>query len=153
SAHFGKSLAAIEDVDGDNVPDIIVGAPGASPNGIVGAGRAFVYSGASGQLLYQWDGLGRFDEFAASVAGGGDVDGDNVPDIIVGAPGASPTDRGAAGSAFVFSGATGEMLFRWDGEAAGDPLGRAVAIVGDLNGDGRADVLIGAPYAGPDDRR
>jgi len=152
SAFFGKSIAAIGDVDGDGAPDFAVGAPGASPHGLQNAGSAFVYSGTTGELLYRLDGAASFGEFAASLAGGGDVNGDGISDLMIGSPGASPNGRVGAGSAFAFSGVAGELLFRWDGEATGDSLGRSVAIVGDLNGDGRAEVAVGAPYASPQGR-
>jgi glycosylphosphatidylinositol phospholipase D len=108
-----------------------------------------VFSGANGQLLFRFDGLEAYDGLGTSVAGGLDVDGDGVPDIVVGAPDASPGGRVGAGSAFVFSGASGRLLFRWDGEVRGDSLGRWVALVADLNGDRRAEVMLGAPYASP----
>lgn len=149
SAYFGRSVAVVGDIDGDCIPDLAVGAPGSRPYGLEGAGSVFVLSGASGAVLYRWDGDERFAEFGASLAGGEDVDGDGVPDIVVGAPGASPRALTAAGTAFVYSGASGELLFRWDGEARGDALGRSVGMVADLHGHGRAQVLIGAPYASP----
>ncbi|HME90586.1 MAG TPA: integrin alpha, partial [Myxococcaceae bacterium] len=120
--------------------------------GVENAGSAFIYSGATGALLYRLNGTARFDEFAASVAGGGDVNGDGIPDLVIGSPGASPNGRVGAGSAFVFSGRNGEPQFCWDGEATGDSLGRSVAIVGDLNGDGAAELAVGAPYASPQGR-
>lgn len=153
SAFFGQAIANVRDLDGDGVDDFAIGAPSASPGGMQNAGSVFVYSGASAKLLYQWDGLGRFDVFGAAIAGAGDVDGDGVPDVIVGAPGASPQGVSGAGSAFVFSGATGKLLFRWDGAERDGALGQSVAIVGDLDGDGRAEVAVGAPSESPKGRR
>jgi hypothetical protein len=151
-AFFGQAVANMHDLDGDGVDDFAVAAPSASPGGMQDAGSVFVYSGASGRLLYRWDGQARFDTFGAAVAGGDDVDGDGVPDVIVGAPGASPGGLTGAGSAFVFSGATGELLFRWDGQEHDAALGQSVGILGDLDGDGRAKVLVGTPYASPGGR-
>ena len=151
-AFFGQAVANVGDLDGDGVDDFAVAAPSASPSGMQDAGSVFVYSGASGQLLYRWDGPESFGAFGSAVAGGGDVDGDGVPDVIVGAPGSSPGGVPVAGSAFVFSGATGELLLRWDGMEREGTLGQSVAILGDLTGDGRAEVAIGAPTQSPGGR-
>jgi hypothetical protein len=148
SSNFGKALAAVGDIDRDGVSDFAVAAPSASPNGVTEAGSVFVFSGGTGSLIYRFDGRGVFDEFGASVSSA-DVDGDGIPDIVIGAPGASPGGRVGAGIAYVFSGATGQLLFQWEGDSAGDTLGRSVAGVGDLNGDGRDEVAFGAPYASP----
>jgi hypothetical protein len=75
------------------------------------------------------------------VAGAGDVDGDGLGDLIVGAPG------NGAGAAAVYAGSNGSLLHAWQGQAAGDRFGHAVAGAGDLDGDGRADLLVGAPSA------
>ncbi len=148
AAYLGRSLAAVGDLDGDGFDDFAVGAPAASAQGLPESGSAFVFSGATGALIYRFDGAAAFDEFGAAVAGG-DIDGDGVPDIAIGSPSASPGGRIGAGSALVFSGASGQLLFQLDGETRGDTLGRSVAFVGDLNGDGRSAVAIGAPYASP----
>ena len=149
AGYFGKTLASVGDVDGDGIDDFVVGAPGASPGGRSQAGSAFLFSGVNGRLLYRFDGSAAFDEFGASVAGGGDFDGDGTGDIAIGSPSASPGGRVAAGTAFVFSGQTQQILLRMDGESRGDSLGRSVAIVGDLRGEGRAAVALGAPYGSP----
>ncbi len=140
---FGQSVAGLGDVSGDNVPDFAVGAPnysGLTPN----AGRVIVYSGADGGVLFTLDGTAASDQFGISVAGAGDINGDGIRDLIVGAPGND--DAGAsAGQARVFSGADGTPLVNIDGLAPYDGLGRSVAGIGDVNGDGFADLVTGAP--------
>ncbi|MGH7150159.1 MAG: integrin alpha, partial [Planctomycetota bacterium] len=141
---FGSALARAGDVDDDGVPDLVVGAPQSWAGGI-GAGQARVYSGANGAILRSWNGTGVQAAFGSSVAGGGDVDGDGRPDLAVGAPGSGSV--GSPGQASVFSGATGGAIFVRSGISIGEGLGISVAIDGDANGDGWADLAVGVPGA------
>ena len=146
--HFGSSLATVGDVNGDGIDDVIAGVPQGSAS-MRAAGSARLLSGADGSLLEEFSGLSEGDAFGASVSGAGDVNGDGTPDLIVGAP---LDSQGGfhAGSARVFSGSDGAVLWTFSGNAPGEQLGRAVAGAGDVDGDGFADLLIGAPHAGAD---
>jgi len=146
---LGGSVSGAGDVDGDGFADLFVGAPGTDPNGLFFAGSAFVFSGATGAQLFRFDGLAAGDNLGYSVAGAGDVDGDGVPDLIVGDPFANPNGITDAGSAFVFSGATGIKLWRFDNQATGDWFGSSVSEAGDVDGDGRPDLIVGSPRADP----
>jgi len=146
---LGFSVANAGDVDLDGVPDILIGVLGADVNGFIQVGSAFVYSGATSALLYRFDGEADFDDFSYDVANAGDVDGDGIPDFLIGSILADPGGRINAGSAFVYSGATGSQLLRLDGQFAGDELGNAVAGAGDVNGDGFDDLIVGAFLADP----
>ncbi|MEM8600626.1 MAG: T9SS type A sorting domain-containing protein [Bacteroidota bacterium] len=85
--------------------------------------------------------------FGVSVAGAGDVDGDGLSEVVVGAfqedPGSSPDD---AGRSYIFSGATGTVLYilASSNEEVGGRFGIAVSDTGDINGDGLSDVIVGA---------
>jgi len=149
SDQLGFSVSGAGDVDGDGFDDLIVGAPGAGPGGLNAAGSAFVFSGADGSQLFRFDGSAAFDTLGSSVSGAGDVDSDGLADLIVGAPGSDPSGLNAAGSAFVFSGADGSQLFRFDGSAASDILGSSVSGAGDVDSDGFDDLIVGAPQADP----
>ncbi|MGE5692814.1 MAG: integrin alpha, partial [Candidatus Zixiibacteriota bacterium] len=148
--NFGYSVSGAGDINGDGVPDFIVGAVRASPGGIFWAGSAYVFSGMNGSLLYRKEGSASRDYFGGSVAGVGDVNNDGFADFIIGATNTNPGGLINAGSAFVYSGADGSLLYQKDGGSVSEFFGISVAGAGDVDGDGRADFIIGAPYADPD---
>lgn len=151
---FGICISSIGDTNGDGREDFIVGTEYGD--------MAFIYSGANGALITALPNPDGVDSdyttshrFGQSVSGGGDVNGDGIPDFIVGARMANPAGKTNAGSVYVFSGATFQLLTRLDGEAAGDDFGGccgAISAKGDVNGDGRADVLAAAGFADPGGR-
>jgi hypothetical protein len=150
--YFGQSVSDAGDVDGDGFDDVIVGAWAANPGGLSKAGSAYIYSGATGALLWQFDGQAADDRFGANLSGAGDVDGDGFDDVIVGANGANSGGLTGAGSAYVYSGATGALLWQFDGQAAYDAFGASVSGAGDVDGDGFDDVIVGAYFASPGGR-
>ncbi|MCR9165661.1 MAG: Ig-like domain-containing protein [Nannocystaceae bacterium] len=156
-ASFGQSVGAAGDVNDDGLQDVIVGDPGAN----AGAGAAVVIFGKSDTTAVDGDapGAGGFRiegtvaSLGASVAGAGDVNVDGFDDLIIGAHAAS-----AIGRVFVIYGkADTDALSEDDllmddsdgiivsGAAAFDLFGQAVSGAGDINGDGRADVIFGGP--------
>lgn len=140
---IGWSVAGVGDTDLDGADDIAIGAP--YDNGQGYEGRVKVYSGASGNTITTLVGSDSSSwRFGWSVAGAGDVNGDGRPDVIVGAPYDDDYYQ-EAGMAWVFSGDGGEPLRLLFGEALKDGFGWSVAGAGDVDGDGRDDVLVGAP--------
>jgi hypothetical protein len=164
-AHGGYSIASVGDVNGDGFNDLVIGAPGAGNNGRAGSGSAYVVFGkpsfgsidlgSLGSNGFRIDGAAAGDALGTSVAAAGDVNGDGLMDVLVGAPGADPSARLGAGAAYVVYGrpqgtpidltALGGRGYRIDGAYAGAEAGTSVANAGDVNGDGRLDQAIGMP--------
>ncbi|MEF8756300.1 MAG: hypothetical protein V5B60_20575 [Accumulibacter sp.] len=169
----GSSVAAAGDVNGDGLADLIVGAPAGDPVAGGGAGRSYVVFGRSGNAAIQLSaiaaGVGGFvingqcagDTSGASVAAAGDVNGDGLADLVIGAPHGDPAARTDAGRSFVVFGKTsgtavqlatiaaGNGGFVINGQCAGDASGASVALAGDVNGDGLADLVVGARFGDP----
>jgi hypothetical protein len=141
---FGSALAVTDDLDGDGVPDLLIGAP-AAPGTASAPGYARVLSGKDGSLLMRLLGQGA-DQFGASVAAAGDVDGDGLRDLLVGNPGAAGPQ--SATDARLFSSHDGHLLAVLPGLSfadSWDAFGHAVADLGDLTGDGVPDFGVGGP--------
>jgi FG-GAP repeat/FG-GAP-like repeat len=132
----GYAVADAGDVSGDGRPDVISGAPGQGND----VGHAYVYSGASGKTIVRLRGRRHGDAFGAAVSGAGDVNGDGVPDLLVGAPGNGST----AGRAYVISGRTHRVIRVLSAHRRGDLFGDGTAHTADLNGDGVDDLIVGA---------
>jgi|GEM_PF-1598054 len=145
---YGHSIAIISDLNGDGLDDIVVGAPYEDGDVSSYAGRAYVISGADDQtLLSLLSPVEQIEElFGWSVATLGDVNDDAVPDILVGAPeaGEGSSIRYAEGSAYVFSGSTGEcirILTSPNPQSEGH-FGSRVKGCQDMDNDGVSDIIV-----------
>ncbi|MFT7617396.1 MAG: subtilisin family serine protease [Planctomycetota bacterium] len=145
---FGSVLANAGDVNGDGVDDLIIGAHSADYGGS-NSGRVKVYSGATRLLLYGYDGIGAGDRFGFAADGVGDLNHDGFDDFSVGAW-FNDTNGNNAGAVYIFSGANGAVLHTLYGNSTGSPLGGgfgfSVSGPGDVNCDGTPDILVGSPY-------
>ena len=163
----GTAVAGGGDVNGDGLGDLLVGAPLGGP--IPGGGRTYVVFGKTNanpvDLAQIYIGIGGFaihgagfdDNAGDSVAGVGDVDADGLSDVLVGARYANPGGMGNAGRCYVVFGKTSTGVvdlsglggggFFINGEAGFDEACTAVSGAGDVDGDGRADLVVGSPGA------
>jgi hypothetical protein len=187
----GLGVSGAGDVNGDGIADLIIGAHGADPYGVAAAGETYVVFGRSAAFPAVFDlrtlfppaggdgtdgfvlkGVNSYDCVGISVSGAGDVNGDSIDDLLVGAFLASPGGRDSAGESFVIfgrrtgfpasfplrslfpgGGGDGSAGFVLKGVAQSDWSGFAVSRAGDVNGDGVDDLLIGAKDADPHDLR
>ncbi|MGE0143813.1 MAG: integrin alpha [Planctomycetota bacterium] len=141
---FGFSIARLDDLDRDGVDDFAIGAP-VHPVGGVPVGMARVFSGRTRQTIADVFGDGEGDLFGSVIAAVGDVDRDGIDDFVVGAPeNGAPIGHYGPGYAKLFSGRTRTMLRKIQGTNVADEFGSSLAPAGDVDGDGRADFLVGS---------
>ncbi|RMG92126.1 MAG: PKD domain-containing protein [Chloroflexi bacterium] len=149
---FGFSVNAAGDVNGDTYDDVIIGAP-AYTGTFMQEGAAFIFTGSPTGLASDpfWSITGGKpgSGFGTSVASAGDINGDGYDDVVVGAPtyltGAGPLPEGIFRA---YLGAPISMSPTPFMEATGAPdslFGHVVASADDINNDGAADILVGAP--------
>jgi hypothetical protein len=130
---FGWIARNVGDVDGDGVTDIVTSAPTHGNH----AGRIYVYSVGSGRLLWSADGRPG-DELGTGVEAIGDANGDGIPDVAASGPSGS-------GVAYIYSGRDGRVLQGFKSTRTDELFGSHISAAGDVDGDGHADFIIGAP--------
>jgi subtilase family protein/cadherin-like protein/Big-like domain-containing protein/FG-GAP repeat protein len=181
--HTGISLSTAGDINGDGYDDLLIGADSANPNGnssgqsyvIFGQSSGFpavielssllIANGGDGSNGFVINGINTF-EYSGHLSSAGDVNGDGLSDILIGAYGAQPNGS-ASGQSYVVYGKTSgfpvefelsSLLVANGGDGSNgfvlngselDRSGFSVSNVGDVNGDGLSDILIGAYFSSP----
>lgn len=163
---IGYWLSQAGDVNGDGYDDFICGNYHTPAMGYDG-GAVYLILGRSSDSwslnnsMNQADatfyGESKYEAVGYHCGGGGDVNGDGLDDILIGAPAGNESGKDRPGSAYLILGrrnadwgnnciAAQNADVKFDGEVDYDQAGKAVAIAGDLNNDGYDDMIIGAPY-------
>ena len=179
----GFSVSGAGDINGDGIDDLIIGAVAADPNGDSQAGESYVVFGQdtvngpgfganldlstlNGSNGFTLNGIDASDQSGYSVSGAGDINGDGIDDLIIGAYLADPNGDNEAGESYVVFGQdtvngpgfganldlstlNGSNGFTLNGIDASDWSGYSVSGAGDINGDGIDDLIIGAYRADP----
>ncbi len=133
---FGWIARNVGDVDGDGINDVVTSAPTHGAKG-ANAGRIYVYSTGRGRLLWTADGMPG-DQLGTGVEAAGDTNADGIPDVVASGP-------SGTGVAYIYSGSDGRVLHSFKSQDPDEAFGNHISAAGDINRDGCADLIVGAP--------
>jgi len=139
---FGGVVAAVADLDGDGKGDVAVAAPGTEDQTRTLPGELYIYSSATGKELRHWSGSQPGELYARMVVAAGDLDGDGVEDLAIGAPWYRRQSADRVGRVELRSGRTGKVLTELFGDEADCWFGWHIRRAPDPDGRGRPALLI-----------
>jgi hypothetical protein len=153
--YAGAAVSGAGDVDGDGLDDLLIGAFRNDEGASQGGSAYLVLGGVSGSQSLSTAHAKLIGEereaFAGhALSGVGDVDGDGLGDVLIGAYGSDAGGSGSGSAYLVLGGVSGSLGLsdghaHLVGESSSDRAGFSVSGAGDVNGDGHADLLVGAP--------
>ena len=147
-AFYGEVVANVGDLNGDGIADLGVGAPLADIGGAVDAGVAYLYLGTGAGIgslpVTEFQGTASGQQMGWSIVGAGDVNGDGLGDMAIGARG-NVLETGAFRILFGSSPFNSVIDQIWTGETTTARCTQGMANAGDVNGDGFSDLLVGCP--------
>jgi len=144
---FGSSVAPLGDVTGDGIVDLAIASRSDGSIAFLG-GSVSIHSGDTADPVRLFQGAEPQAAFGTSMASAGDVDGDGLNDLLVGAPQTIVLPGVGSGKASVYSSATGAVLRSWTSAQLQDGFGYSVSSGGDHNSDGFPEIVVGAPSRG-----
>lgn len=140
-AEFGSSLGRAGDHDGDGIQDFVIGAPRERPSQLIAVGTASVFSGADDSLIRRYAGAVENEWMGSGVGTAGDVDGDGIDDVLIGANGVF-----YGGRVYIYSGRNGRRLWITESDGFGMDFAARVHSLGDFDQDGDLDYMVGEPH-------
>ena len=144
SQELGNGVYLAGDINGDGYGDILIGANSEDIGLLKSAGRAYIHSGLDGMLLYTYEGENEYAYLGWALSDIEDTDDDGLSEILIGSRNTEASGMAGAGRVYHCSGVNGVVYRKYDGESYSDSFGFDLEGLGDVDGDGYGDFIVGA---------